>query len=615
MRALVALVGWPEAAVPEGGWTGADAHGRALGLGYLGESSGEAAPVIATNERRTVRAVLVGTLFNRRELRASLAGRHTLGDGGDAEVVVHLYEERGVQCVKALRGAFALVLWDERRQRLLLARDQLGLLPLFYAADHARLALSSTLPVLVGLPGLADTWDAAALDSYLTLGVVVPPATFHPAIRQLAPGELALWEDGRLKTQPFWQLTFPERRMTRDDFSALFRAQTLEALRLRQTGVVSGLLLSGGIGAAALLALATVDRRPPARAYTVVPSGADGSEAVAAEALARRAGVAHVLLREPPDWVAALDGLLAVHGSPVGGPAVPLLRLAVARAAEDGLGVVLAGTGGEEIFGGSSAARHAERLRRYRRLPALAREGAEVWARLAPEGWTVALRRLIAEERLAPLEMYARAVSQLQPEDRAALYTAETLAAMGDTRPLGALTELFAAAVAAGADDAADAIHQVELTLRLPARAAAAAAAAAGGVELRLPLADHRLAQFVASVPPVERGTAGERQLLLRSALAELVPQAVLGAPHGELAPAPAAWGVGALRALVDEVLAPDRIAAQGVFRPERVARLRREHAAGTRDHAPLLWAILVTTRWLERRPAAAGLTVRRAAS
>src|SRR3990172_4944413 len=154
--------------------------------------------------------------------------------------------------VKALGGVFAVVLGDERRQRLLLARDQLGLLPLFYAADHARLALSSTLPVLVGLPGLADAWDAAALDSFLTLGVVVPPATFHPAIRQLAPGELALWEDGRLKTQPFWQLTFPERRMARDDFSALFRAQALEALRLRQTGAVSGLLLSGGIGAAAL---------------------------------------------------------------------------------------------------------------------------------------------------------------------------------------------------------------------------------------------------------------------------------------------------------------------------------------------------------------------------
>src|SRR5262249_59916739 len=110
-------------------------------------------------------------------------------------------------------------------------------------------------------------WDPAALDAFLILGDVPAPATFYPAIRQLGPGELAVWEDGRIRVQQYWQLTFPERRMASGELPALFRTQLLEALRLRQAGVVSALLLSGGLGAATLLALAASDRRPPGHAY------------------------------------------------------------------------------------------------------------------------------------------------------------------------------------------------------------------------------------------------------------------------------------------------------------------------------------------------------------
>lgn len=611
MRSLVALVGWPEFAGPEAGWVGADAQARPMVLGYLGAGG---APAVAVNERRTAHAVLVGTLYNRRELRATLEGRHTLGQASDADVVLHLYEERGVQCVKALRGAFALALWDERRQRMFIARDALGLLPLYYAADAGRLAVASALPPLASLPGLGDAWDATALDAFLTLGAVPPPATFYPAIRQLGPGEMGVWEDGRLRLQRYWQLGFPARRMARDDLGEVFRQQVQEALRLRQAGVVTGLLLSGGLGSAALLALAAKGRRPPAAAYTLALPGGDGAEVRTAATLAEHGGVRHVVLAEPIDWPAAVDAVLAAHGSPAGGPETPLLGLAAARAAADGLRVALAGTGAAEVFGGTPAVRHVERLRRYRRLPALAREAAELWARLGPREWTTDLRRLIEEERLAPSEMYARATSRLGRHERIALYTPATLAALGDTRPLGALAELFAAAVAAGAEDSADAVHHVELAFRLPALASTVAvSAAAAGLELRLPLADHRLAQFVASVPPAERATATERQRLLRVALDGLVPPPVLEAVHGPLAPTPAAWAAGTLRALLEETLSPARVAAQGIFRADAVERMKREHLAGERDHAARLWALLLATRWVERRPARAVSSLRAA--
>jgi len=597
MPGLIALAGWGEGAVPEAAWTGADAAGRPLVLAHA-----EPPRAVATNEKGTVRAVLAGVVYNARQLRTGLTGRHALTGRGDAEVVVHLYEERGVQCVKALRGAFALALWDERLQRLFLARDQLGLAPLYYAADGRRLAAASSLLALAALPGVPGTWDPAALDAFMTFGAVPPPSTVYAGIRQLGPGEMGLWEDGRLRTQRYWQLTFPERRMTRSDIPRLIREQVLESLRIRQAGVVSGLLLSGGLGAASLLALAAADHRLPARAYTAAFTEGD-EELRAAAAHAARAGVEHVTVGAPPDWSAALDALLGTHGGPVGGPEAAVLQLAATRAAGE-VDVLIAGVGGEEIFGGSPPARVVERVRRYRALPALAREGAQLWARLAPAG---RLRSVVEAERMAPLEMYARAVSRVLPGEREEIYTPETLDVLGETRPWDTLGGLFAEAASVGAVDPADTIHYAELTFRFPARAAAATAAA-GGLDLRLPLADHRIAQFVASVPPALRGSAAERQLLLRGAMADLLPAETLRIAHASPAPPPRQW-----TAWLEEALAPARIAIHGVFRRDTVVRLLKEHASGVRDHTARLWAIALVTRWLERQPVPAAADARAA--
>jgi asparagine synthase (glutamine-hydrolysing) len=585
MRTILACTAWPELPLPAGAWLGADGVGRPLGLAY-----GSGPAPVATNPHGTVRAVLAGSICNARQLRAGLDGDGSGGPDG-ADLVVQLYEKRGIPFVQALRGAFALVVWDARTQRLLFARDHLGLVPLYYATEGGRLAVSSGLPGLAVLPELAASWDAAALDAFLALGCVPPPETFYTAIRQLRPGELGVWEEGRLRLQRYWQLSFPERRLVRSDVPAMLREQVLESLRMRQPSAAGGLLLSGGLGSAALLALPAIEC-PAGRAYTGGFDDCDDEVRLAAE-LATRGGVEHVPVTEAPAWPAAIDALLTAHGGPVGGVELAAVQRAAARASGD-VDVVLAGLGGDEIFGGSEPALAAERLRRYRELPGLAREGAQLWARLTPSSWSPRLRGLVRTERLAPLEMYARAVSLIGPEERAELYTQDTLAALGDARPWGALATLFAEAVASGAEDTLDAIHHVELTLRLPSRAAAFLAAAPG-LEVRLPLADHRLAQFAASVPAGRRASASSRSLLLREALGDRLPSAAVRRPHAASAPTRAAWAE-----LIDGTLSPGRIAAQGFFRHDTVARLCEEHLAGRRDHGPRLWAIAVATRWLD---------------
>jgi asparagine synthase (glutamine-hydrolysing) len=308
--------------------------------------------------------------------------------------------------------------------------------------------------------------------------------------------------------------------------------------------------------------------------------------------------VDHVVVTDEPDWLAMVDKLVAAHGGPVGGPDLAALRLAGQRARGD-VGVVLAGLGGEEVFGGSWPVRVAERVRRFRGLPGVAREGAQLFTRLVPGTWAAGLRRLVDDERLAPLELYGREISLVRPEERAELYTTDALASLRDARPWAALTALFGDAVSGGASETLDAIHYVELTLRLPARATAALAACPG-LDLRLPLADHRLAQFVASVPAAYRGSGTERQLLLRAALEEDLPGSIAKSAHAVTSPSRHAWN-----ALLEEALAPDRVASHGIFRPEAIARVRAEHLAGKRDHATMLWSLAVATRWLEGQPVA----------
>jgi asparagine synthase (glutamine-hydrolysing) len=397
MRGLLALSGWLEVLVPSGAWLGSDAAVRPLVLAHVGAAGGPDPPPVAVNERRSVHVVLAGELYNGTELRTTLAPKHDFNGTDDAEVVAHLYEERGINAVKALRGAFALALWDTRQQKLLIARDQLGAVPLYYAADEGRLAVSTSLAQLVSRPGIPTTWDASALDSFVTLGMVPPPATLYLAVRQLRPGELMLWENGRVRLQRYWQLTFPERRLARADLPALILGQVREALRLRRASG-DGLLLSPGLGAATLLGLARADDAPFARAYTGAVPYDEGAENREAAKLAEAADVAHVTVDDAIDWPATVDALLATHGAPIGGPETAVLHAVAARAAGS-LPLAIVGAGSREVLGGAPPARLAERIRRYHRLPPLAREWIEGLARLAPGSLAAGFRRMTQDAR------------------------------------------------------------------------------------------------------------------------------------------------------------------------------------------------------------------------
>lgn len=590
---MLLLVGWPDVA-QGGAFEGALPNGTAVSLG-----GGR----IATSPSGQVRALLTGALHNRAELAGGLMPRDAPDEGparlDAAEVALALYQERGTQSVTALRGAFALAIVDQRRGRVVVVRDQLGLMPLYVIADGGRFAASDSLATLLALPGVSSAWDLAALDAILTLGAVPPPATPYLAIRQVRPGELLQWDAGRIRHHRYWHLTFPERRLVRVDAPMLVRERLRDALRLRQAGTVTGLLLSDGLVSTAVLGEAAAESRPPAHAY-VVATGRGGAEAARrATRFAARHGVTPVVAETDPDWAALAERLLEVHALPAVGLDLALL----APLWEAGIRerVLLTGHGGAEVLGGAEDAGAWAAVDAFRRLPGFARETAELWARVVRHGRVAALVR---EAPLAPVAFLARRGALLSPADRLALWTPEAMALLGETAAEERLAGLCADAMTAGAADPLDAIHHVALHLRLPALTQLHGFARSCGIDLRFPLADHRLAQVAASVPPERRGGGRGRVQLLRGALAGVVPSHVLRRPHEPLVPPAAAWRREPLAGLVDDALSPARIAAQGLFRSETIARFRAEHDGGSHDRGPLLWTLVLVSRWLERRRA-----------
>lgn len=592
MAVLVALAGWPAVDPPAGAWRAQ--LGPDLPVALAVEPGAGAEVETATSTDGKLHVVVAGALANRRELEETVDRRRAAaGTRNHAAVVLRLYEGRGEQCVSALRGGFAVVVWDGRRGRLVLARDQLGVQPLYYAGGRSHCVAATALAPLLRVPDLAGTPDVALVDVLLALGTIPAPATAYPGLRQVHPGELLVWEPGRLRAQRYWQLRFPDGRDVRQTVAKeavrRVREQLEDAVRIRTSGVVPGLLLSGGLGASSVLALsAAIDRRP---GVAVTVAGAEPQAA----ALARKAGVAHERVMREVDWVAAADRSLAVHGAPVGAMDEPLLQGAIEQLGPRGR-LVLLGSGAEETLGGAPAERIWAACERYRALPGLAREAVDI---LAGTGWPGWLADTVQAKRSAPVDVFATVDVVLAAEARRALYAPDLrrLFEAGPTeRAIGALA---GDAVSHGATDARDVLYAVRLGVGIARDVARLSSALE--TELAFPLADPRIAQTSAAVPARVRTVVRQRAALLQRAVSADLPRDVVRQPHRPLGPGRDVWRTGSLRDVVEESLSADRVTRLGLFDAEAVGRLRAAHDAGAPGLGPVLWRLVLVSRWLDR--------------
>jgi asparagine synthase (glutamine-hydrolysing) len=573
--------------------------GAGVGLGMrrlsiIGVDNGRQ-PV--SNEDGSIRVVFNGEIYNYRELRDELGRRgHVFSTSTDTEVIAHLYEERGVRCISALRGMFAFALWDEPRRRLLLARDRLGIKPLYYTEAGGRLIFASELKAILALDEGAPPLDWAALDGLLTFQVTPRDASIVKGVRKLEPGHLLVAAPGRPPhTERYWEACFqPDHSKTEAQFVKDLRNLLEESVRLHLVSDVPvGAFLSGGTDSSAIVAMMSRLNPAPVQTFSIGFRDAAYNELDAARLVATSFGTDHRELVLEPDALGALEDIAWHLDEPFGdSSAIPTYM--VSKLASERVKVVLSGDGGDELFAGYDKYAVEGRERRYRFLPGPARRMLGALSRRMPEGMRG--RNYLRHMSLAGAERYLDASTLFRRDQLGDLLTAEAFHMV--TRHDASRSSR--AWLANGHGHWLSALQSFDLHAYLPLDILTKVdrMSMAHSVEARVPLLDHRLVEFAATIPPALQLRHGTRKYLFRAALQGVVPAPILARPKRGFAIPLGRWFRGGLSGFVRDLLLSERSRQRGIFDPAKVERLIEEPRRGQEDLDLQLWTLISLELW-----------------
>lgn len=556
------------------------------------------------NEDRSIVVVLNGEIYNFQELRRDLTRRgHRFATHGDTEVIVHLYEEYGVDCVSHLHGMFAFALWDENRRRLLVARDRIGKKPLFYAATPGGVSFASELGALIQDDTIPREVEPSSVDAFLAYGYVPAPLSIFRAIKKLPPAHTLVLEGGEITLERYWRLDYSRKVAAADprELHEPIREAIITATRRRMVADVPlGAFLSGGIDSSAVVAAMAQASTNPVKTFSIGFDDARFDELPHARRVAQLFGTDHHEFVVRPDAVAIVPKLVRHYGEPFADySAIPCFYLAEMTRSQ--VTVALNGDGGDESFGGYTRYVANRLAARLDVLPGAARRlAARGGARLGGAEVTSLsnkAKRLLQGLALDPAERYARYVAWFDETHRGALYSPEFAA----TAQESATHEMIAGAwQAASGTDVVDVMLEVDATTYLPDDLIAKIdiATMAHALEARSPLLDHRLMEFAASIPASWKVRGKEKKWILREALRPWLPTEILDRPKQGFSPPIAQWFRHELRDTAHEVLLDPASLARGYFRPEAVRSLLDRHAHGTADESKRLWALFMLELW-----------------
>jgi asparagine synthase (glutamine-hydrolysing) len=552
------------------------------------------------NEDGSAVVVQNGEIYNYRELKRELEGRgHRFASDCDTEVLVHGYEEWGEGFVERLRGMFAIALWDERRRRLLLARDRFGIKPLYYRHAGGSLSFASELKAMLAQPGFSREIDPKAISAYLAFNSIPAPLTIFAEARKLPPGYLLSWEGGEVQTRRYARVgPVPggePRRGSEGELAAELREVLDDSVRAHLVADVPvGVLLSGGVDSGGLAALASTHAGEPLRTFSIGFEEAGFDELSRARLVAERYGTDHQELVLRPDAVELLPRLVEAFDEPFGDSSA-LPTYLVSRLAAEHVKTAMSGEGGDELFGGYYTYVADLLARRVGRLAPLARPLAEALpSRTERVGLDYKAKRFARAAALPPLERHHGWKEIFDPGARAAL------AGASSWDPLDLYRERYAET--AGAEPLAR-MQDVDLGIYLvdDLLVKTDRLSMAHSLELRVPFLDQRVAEFAFSLPRRMKVRGFQKKRLLRRTLAPLLPgEVVHGRKQGFSIPL-AAWLRGPLEPFAREVLAPGAIERQGLLDPAAVTPILDRHVSGREDLSRQIWGLMALTLWFDR--------------
>ena len=551
-----------------------DEHVR-LGMRRLSiiDVSGGHQPI--KNETGDIVVVCNGEIYNFAALRRSLqAAGHRFATHSDTETIVHLYEQEGDRFLEKLEGMFALALWDKRRRRLILARDALGIKPLYYGQLGDELVFASEAKALMALPAFDCRLDRAALVQFLGIGYVGAPRSMFAGIKKLEPGRALFIENGATRTHRYWRLpaqTDPS--MSEQDWSDAVRAEMERSVREQMVSDVPiGAFLSGGLDSGSIVALMSRHSDRPVRTYSIGFKGSSGAalynELPHARVVAQSCHTEHREILVQPDVASLLPELVWHLDEPIADAAFITTYL-VSKFAREDVTVILSGVGGDELFGGYRRYLEEHYRAQYRRIPQVLRRGLiEPLARGLPSDRH---SRVLNELRLAKAfvqadglpfeERYSRYLQIFSAAERATLLTGSA----------EGVEDYVAQAFSDGqSGDPLRRLMDVDLATQMPEDLLMLTdkMSMAASLECRVPLLDQRLVELAARIPGKFKIRGGELKYIMKQAMRGIVPDSILrrkkrgfGAPIG-------AWFKHELSPLLRQVLSKEAIVRRGLLDP-----------------------------------------------
>ena len=557
-----------------------------------------------SNEDGSVWITFNGEIYNFRELRTDLEARgHVFRTASDTEVIVHAYEEYGRQCLDRLRGMFAFAIWDARKRLLFLARDRVGKKPLFYYCGRDRFLFASEIKAILADRTVPAEPDPVALDHFLALQYIPAPLTAFRGVRKLPPAHWLEFRDGHIEIGRYWKLQYtPKRQVTMADAVAELRWRFAEAVRLRLVSDVPlGAFLSGGVDSSAVVATMAQEMGQPVQTFSVGFEDASFDERSFARQVAERYGTTHTELVVKAPVTDILPRLVWHYDEPFGdASAVP--SYAIAALTSQHVTVVLNGDGGDENFAGYEWYAKELCVQRGEVLPLWLRQWMAAWGQRASSGRQphrlvrkiIQLTKLLA---LAPASRYAYWMEHFSPEARQHLYMPAFGSAVVGSRPEGLFTDVFDQS---DTEEWVDTMLDADVNLYLPEDLLVKIdrATMAHSLEARSPFLDHVLMEYVASLPSHLKLAGGQQKRVLKAALRDVLPKAILDRPKMGFCVPLERWFRTELREMAYDVLLAPRATQRGYFRPQEVTRLLDAHCRGEADHAKYLWDLLVLELW-----------------
>jgi asparagine synthase (glutamine-hydrolysing) len=568
---------------------------------------GGAQPITTPDGRFTL--IFNGEIYNFRALRSEL---ESLGEQfrtqSDTEVLLHAFARWGRDALDRLRGMFAFAVWDRDRRALFLARDRLGLKPLYYSfGPRGQLVFASEIAALLEHPEISRALDLRAVDDYLAYLYIPAPRTIFAQIRELPPAHWLEWCDGTLRIERYWDALPEPREAPEPQLTEELLATLDEAVRLRMiSDVPLGAFLSGGMDSSSIVALMARAAREPVRTFSLdFRAGEERySELEFARMVSSRYATEHRELEIQPQCADLLPRMVEHFGQPFGNPTALLVNQ-LSQLTRRHVTVALAGDAGDEVFLGYPRYAGVRLRGRLDRIPLPARRALAWLSGSIAENSNGNHARRRAREFLSTAaqpwhQAYAAWVGYFSAPMREALYAHGFRAQLEGYRAEQFLEAQFARVRHAAPLDQAS---YVDLHTFLPFNLLAYGdrMSMAHALEVRLPFTDHKLVEFAMRLPAHMKLRGGESKYLLRRAVGPLLPREILTRSKLGLNPPLGLWLRGELVPLLDRYLSPHAVAQRGWFDPQAVAQLLTDFRAGRRDYSLHLWSLLVLEQWCQR--------------